>query len=116
MGIIASLRVREEKNRSETLKFIGYICKFLFTISILGLLWIIDSNSVYSMFYSIRDFIPLTLVETLGTWFINLFVISIMYGLTRIFVEFTINVLLWAFLIVILFILFILAIYSKISN
>lgn len=116
MSVIASLRVKEEKNRSETLKFIGYICKFLFTILILGLLWIIDSNSVYSMFYSIKDFIPLTLVETFGTWFINLFVISIMYGLTRIFVEFTLNALLWTFLIILLFIWAILVIYSKISN
>ena len=115
MSVIASLRVRED-NRQNTLKFIGYICKSLISVLILGLLWIVDSNSVCSMFYSIKDFIPLTLVETLGTWFINLFVISIMYGLTRIFVEFTINVLLWTFLIVILFILFILAIYSKISN
>lgn len=115
MSVIASLRVREE-NRQNTLKFIGYICKFLISVSILGLLWIIDSNSMYSMFYSIKDFIPLTLVETLGIWFINLFVISIMYGLTRIFVEFTLNALLWIFLIVILFILFILAIYSKIPN
>ena len=116
MSIIASLRVREEKNRSETLKFIGYICKFLFTVSILGLLWIIDSNSVYNMFYSIKDFIPLTLVETLGTWFINLFVISIMYGLTRIFVEFTLNALLWIFLIILLFIGAILVIYSKMTE
>ena len=116
MSVIASLRVREEKNRSETLKFIGYICKFLFTILILGLLWIIDSNSVYNMFYSIRNFIPLTLVETLGTWFINLFVISIMYGLTRIFVEFTLNILLWTFLIILLFIGAILVIYSKITE
>lgn len=115
MSVIASLRLREE-NRQNTLKFIGYICKSFISVLILGLLWIVDSNSVYSMFYSIKDFIPLTLVETLGTWFINLFVISIMYGLTRIFVEFTINVLLWTFLIVILFILCILAIYSKISN
>lgn len=116
MSVIASLRVREEKNRQDTLKFIGYICKSLISILILGLLWIVDSNSVYSMFYSIKDFIPLTLVETFGIWFINLFVISIMYGLTRIFVEFVINILLLIFLSIILFVLFLLVIYSKLTN
>lgn len=39
MSVIASLRVREEEeNRSETLKFIVFVCKSLLTILALGIL------------------------------------------------------------------------------
>lgn len=108
--------ILDDEDEKNALKFIWFICKFLLTILVLGILWLIDSNSLYHVFYAIRDFLPVTLKETFGTCFINLFVISIMYGLTRIFVEFMISTLIWGLLLLLLLILFIVVIYAKITN
>lgn len=116
MSIIASLRVKEEENRQDTLKFIMYICKSLLTVLILGILWLIDSSSVSLMFHTIKDFLPIALEETFGTCFINLFVISIMYGLTGIFAKFIISILILAFLLLLFLILIIVVIYAKITE
>lgn len=71
---------------------------------------------MYHILYAIKDFLPIALEETFGTCFINLFVISIMYGLTGIFIKFILSILILAFLLLLLLILIIVVIYAKITE